>query len=86
MHKALYENYYDGFHNQVWEIDLRTKKPKYLISNCEKTSDGKTVLNTSLINVKILLLHSILIVCEESNMEFPVMAVCLEGLAVRRIF
>lgn len=33
-----------------------------------------------------MLLHSILIACEESNMEFPIMAVCLEGLAVRRIF
>ena len=41
-HKALYENYYDGFHNQVWETDTSTKKPKYLSIKCEKISEAQT--------------------------------------------
>lgn len=34
VHKTLYENYYDGFHNTIWEIDPQSKKPKYLLSGC----------------------------------------------------
>lgn len=40
-HKALYENYYNGFHSQVWETDSHTSKPMYLTVKCEKVSDAK---------------------------------------------
>lgn len=86
IHKTLYENYYDGFHNQVWETDLRTSKPKYLTIECEKASDAKANINDQLIPVRLFLQHSILAVCESQNLEQPLMVICLEGLAVRRIF
>jgi hypothetical protein len=31
-HKKLYNNYYDGFHNDIWELDEDIKKPKYLVT------------------------------------------------------
>lgn len=43
VHKTLYENYYDGFHNMIWEIDPLMKKPKYLLNDCEKSTDGRLV-------------------------------------------
>ncbi len=29
-HNTLYKNYYDGFHNDIWEFDPIAQKPKYL--------------------------------------------------------
>lgn len=70
-HQALYLNYYDGFHNQVWEIDPDTRKPKYLSSAIEKKSDAIEVNEKSKTKVVIYLLHSILVVCNPSTLEKP---------------
>ena len=85
-HKALYENYYDGFHNQVWETDAKTKKPKYLSIKCEKISEARTLYKDAIIKVKLFLHHSILAVCKADSLEHPINVICLEGLAVKRIF
>jgi hypothetical protein len=86
-HKALFENYYDGFHNQIWETNPTTHKPMYLCSKCEKVSEARaTYEEHQLDKVKLYLHHSILAVCGAGNLEHPVLVVCLEGLAVKRIF
>jgi hypothetical protein len=36
--------------------------------------------------VRLFLQHSILVICLVSELEQPIMVICLEGLAVRRIF
>lgn len=33
-HKALYKNYYCGFHNEIWEVEASTQQPKYLTMPC----------------------------------------------------
>lgn len=70
----------------MWEIDPFTKNPRYLTSPHEKTSDAKTMFEESLTKVKLYLQHSILVVCQEKRLEKPIMIICLEGLAVRRIY
>jgi hypothetical protein len=71
VHKTLYENYYEGFHNLIWEIDPLKKRPKYLLANCEKISEGKLVIEEKKTKVKMFLHHSILVICEEGREERP---------------
>jgi len=85
-HKALYQNYYHGFHNQIWETDSRTNKPQYLSIKCEKISEAKAKYQTGIIKVKLFLHHSILAICEADSIDHPIMVICLEGLAAKRIF
>ena len=28
-HKQLYNDYYNGFHNEIWEVDRKTSKPLF---------------------------------------------------------
>lgn len=30
-HKKLYNDYYHGFHNEIWEIEKVTQKPLFLL-------------------------------------------------------
>jgi len=70
----------------VWETDPSTKKPKYLSIKCEKMSDAKARYEDKLVDVKLFLHHSIMAVCQASCPEHPFKVICLEGLAVKRIF
>jgi hypothetical protein len=74
----------------IWEIDSLMKKPKYLLNECEKTTDARLVKNISndneKIKVKLFLHHSILVICEENKLQVPICVVCLEGLTVKRIY
>lgn len=70
----------------MWETDPNTKKPKYLSIKCEKISEARVRYEEKLINVRLFLHHSILAVCESNCPEHPFKVICLEGLAVKRIF
>jgi hypothetical protein len=37
-HPMLYDNYFKSFHNDIWEYDLKAKRPAFTLSNFEKTS------------------------------------------------
>lgn len=50
------------------------------------TSKAKLIKENKFKKVVIFLLNSILIFCEESQLETPVLIVCLEGLTVKDIF
>ena len=58
----------------------------YLTTKCEKSSEAKTLIAEKVENVRLFLHQSILVACKSNRLERPLMIVCLDGLAVRRIF
>lgn len=50
------------------------------------TSKARLLKDNKMKKVVIFLLNSILIFCEESQLDTPVLIVCLEGLVVKDIF
>ena len=85
-HQALYENYYNGFHHTVWETDQLMKKPKYLLADCEKTSDARLVEGDNKTKVRLFLVNSILVAADHNRHERPISVICLEGLTVKRVY
>ena len=86
-HKKLYNDYYNGFHNEIWEIDKETEKPLFMSKKADFFSKARMEIG-SIKNkdVLITLLHSSLIVCEQNDRENPVLIICFDGLAVKPIY
>lgn len=67
-HRKLYDTYYSGFHNEVWEIDDMTQRPMYLSCIFEKSSKAKYLHpnflreDKKMMTIQLNLLHSILII------------------------
>ena len=79
-HKTLYENYYNGFHNLVWEVDPKTRTPKYLTSPAQMSSEGLCLPITDTekpLRVILFLLHSILVIAKHEQPATPLHIVCL---------
>lgn len=78
-HKNLYNDYYKGFHNEVWEIDKETHKPLCFSSKYEMESKARYrgQSKDKFIRVNLYLINSILIVCEETSLDSPMMIICL---------
>lgn len=66
----------------MWEYDEEKQKPKFLVEPNEKVAYAKTNIDGKFIKVKIMLFHSIIVVCE--NEENSKMVICLDGLAVKK--
>ena len=84
-HKALYENYYEGFHFNVWEVDPSTKEPKFLSAKGEKRSAARLLIDDELIDIQMMLIHTILVICKAPYSGGAYKVICLDGLAVARI-
>lgn len=68
-------------------MDKSTKKPLFVSREPEFSSKARMAIGTlDLKNVFISLLHSVLIVCEEQNLENPILIVCLDGLEAKATF
>lgn len=86
-HRNLYNDYYSGFHNEVWEINEENGLPLYKSRQMEFSSEamyyaflGKEKRCT------ISLLNSVLVVAEGPDSVMPMMLIPLEGLAVKKYF
>lgn len=60
-HKNLYNDYYKGFHSEVWEVDKVTGNPVFSMLEMEYSSPAK-VEDKEKMKVIVSLLHEILIV------------------------
>ena len=66
-HENLYNDYYKGFHSEVWGVNDETKLPLFTASKeIEISSKARLVEENSYkpIKVTLHLLNSIMIVCE----------------------
>jgi hypothetical protein len=43
-HKNLYNDFYTGFHSEVWEINKEIDKPVYAVTTMEFTSKARVYL------------------------------------------
>lgn len=68
-HKNLFNDFYKGFHSEVWEVDKVTNKPVYLDLQMEYTSKARAYVNNIVLKVVISLYHSILIIRSEGETE-----------------
>lgn len=85
-HNTLFQNYYDGFHNDIWESDPIAQQPKYLATESEREAICKFQTGLLVTKSHILLKHSVIIVCQEEPNTDPIDIICLEGLEVNKIF
>lgn len=61
----------------VWETDHLMKRPKYLLADCEKTSDARLVEGENTTKVRLFLVGFILVAADINKHERPVSAICL---------
>ena len=54
-HKNLYNDYYKGFHTEVWELDPDTKIPMYLKGEVEMSSKARLAIKDKLKRVSLIL-------------------------------
>lgn len=86
-HKQLYDDYYKDFHSEIWEINRKTMKPRFLEKQFEFSSFANIYVNdVRPKKVIISLLNSVLLVCEEKDLSTPISIVCLDGLSTKKIF
>ena len=86
-HRHLYNNYYNGFHNEIWEIDQASGTPLYHSRSMEFKSQAKMILPAGkTAEIQLSLLRSMLIVTQKNSMGAPLMLISLEGLAVKPYF
>ena len=42
-HENLYNDYYEGFHNEVWGINSETQRPLFVLKEMEMKSKAKFI-------------------------------------------
>jgi hypothetical protein len=82
---VLFQNYFDGFHSEVWELDPAARLPRFLTTPPEKGSPARLLVEGVVLEVKLMLFHGVLVACRDGDRQAAAV-VCLEGLAVRRTY